>query len=177
MAVAIAVKKARLGAATHAVDFETFYATGYQTVYRAALAFSNSTEIANDATQEAFVRAFARWRRLRKEQWAMAWVMTTALNAARKLLQGERRKSRRAAPSDHVRESETTLVERIDLVSELAALPPRQRQAVVLHYIGGLQISEVAELMNVSVGGVKSHLFKARAALRGDAERSRGAGQ
>lgn len=146
-------------------DFESFYSAGFQIVYRAAYAFSDSTEIASEATQEAFVRAFARWRRLRRHDWAMGWAMTTALNVARKLLK-ERARSRSAPPQEDDYSSHDRIIERVDIVAMLSTLPPRQKQAVVLHYIAGYQLAEVADLMNLSVGGVKSHLFKARAALR-----------
>ena len=147
-------------------DFESFYAGGFQVVYRAAYAFSDSTEIASEATQEAFVRAFARWRRLRRHDWAIGWVMTTAMNVSRKLLKERSRKNSTPQREDaHL--PHDTIIDRVDLVALLSTLPPRQKQAVVLHYIGGHRIDEIADLMGLSVGGVKSHLFKARAALRG----------
>lgn len=146
--------------------FAAFYSSGYPTIYRAAYAFSNSSEIATEATQEAFARAFARWRRLHDQHWAMGWVMTTSLNVARKL----RREGRRTFSSPDGRggraQTYEVAIARMDLVQELSALPPRQKQAVVLHYIGGYQITEVAQLMELSSGAVKSHLFKARTALR-----------
>jgi RNA polymerase sigma-70 factor (ECF subfamily) len=162
--VALAAKRAGTGPVVRATEFEAFYSSGFPTVYRAALAFSNSADVASEATQEAFVRAFARWRRLRDEHWALGWVMTTALNIARKLQREGLRKWPRWTHT--AQDPAKSVVDRVDLVTELATLPPRQRQALVLHYIGGLQISEIAHLMDVSVGGVKSHLFKARAALR-----------
>lgn len=167
--MAIAVKRSRAGALRGATEFETFYSSGFPTVYRAALAFSNSPDIATEATQEAFVRAFARWRRLKGHEWALGWVMTTAFNVVRK-----HRKERLPTVLRHAlapQDPNTRVIDRVDLVAKLVSLPPRQRQAVVLHYIGGFQLSEVAHLMNVSVGAVKSHLFKARVALRAEEPR------
>ena len=168
--MALAVGRARARSRDAATGFESFYSSGFTSVYRAALAFTNSPEIAADATQEGFVRALARWRRLRNQTWALGWVMTTALNVARKLQSDARRR----APSDSaplVTSDEQTIA-RVDLVASLALLPTRQKQALVLHYIGGFQIEEVAELMGISTGGVKSNLFKGRQALVGDKELS-----
>lgn len=162
MAVAV---RARRALASRENDFESFYSAGFQVVYRAVYAFSDSAEIASEATQEAFVRAFARWRRLRRHHWATGWVMTTAMNVARKLLK-ERSRNGSSSEREEAHPAHDRVIERVDLVAMLSTLPPRQKQAVVLHYIGGHQLTEVAELMNLSVGGVKSHLFKARAALR-----------
>ena len=61
-------------------NFDEFCEAEYGGVYRAAFAFTGDREAALDATQEAFSRAFARWNRLSREQWAGGWVMTTALN-------------------------------------------------------------------------------------------------
>lgn len=158
------MRRARPGAAARVDDFEAFYTSGFPTVYRATLAFSGSSDVAAEATQEAFVRAFARWRRLSKAPWALGWVMTTSLNVARRL--GTQHPQEHGPERDASRESDARWVERLDLVERLALLPPRQRQAVVLHYLGGFGVAEIAQLMNLSIGGVKSNLFKGRAALR-----------
>lgn len=168
--MALAVRRVRAHARDDATGFEGFYASGFTSVYRATLAFTNSPEIAADATQEGFVRAFARWRRLRDQTWALGWVMTTSLNVARK----HQRDARRRAPSNSASPvpSDEQSIARVDLVASLALLPTRQKQALVLHYIGGLRIEEIAELMGISTGGVKSHLFKGRQALIRDKEPS-----
>lgn len=158
------MRRARPGAAARVDDFEAFYTSGFPTVYRATLAFSGSSDVAAEATQEAFVRAFARWRRLSKAPWALGWVMTTSLNVARRL--GKHHLQEQRPERDASQESDARWVERLDLVERLALLPPRQRQAVVLHYLGGFGVAEIAQLMNLSIGGVKSNLFKGRAALR-----------
>lgn len=167
-AVTLAARHVRAHTREHAAEFGDFYTSGFTSVYRAALAFTNSPEIAADATQEGFARAFARWRRLRDQTWALGWVMTTALNAARKL----QRESRRRAPGDSrsPAPADEQTIARVDLVASLAVLPARQKQALVLHYIGGFRVEEVAELMGISTGGVKSNLFKGRQALMTDKE-------
>lgn len=161
--MALAMRRSRPRPREDAAAFERFYASGFTSVYRAALAFTNSPEIAADATQEGFARAFARWRRLRDQTWALGWVMTTALNVARK----HQRDARRHAPGGpaSLAPSDEQAIARVDLVASLALLPARQKQALVLHYIGGFRIEEVAELMGISTGGVKSNLFKGRQAL------------
>jgi RNA polymerase sigma-70 factor (ECF subfamily) len=61
---------------------------------------------------------------------------------------------------------EASTSEIIDLRRALRYLPQRQRQAVVLFYVGDLSIYEVANLMGVSDGTVKAHLSQGREALR-----------
>jgi RNA polymerase sigma-70 factor (ECF subfamily) len=144
-------------------DFDSFCRQEYSSVYWAAFALSSNREVAEDATQEAFGRAYARWPRLQKEPWVAGWVMTTALNLCRTTA----RKGRRL-----VLDEPTVLplpapnANRIDVIAALRRLPPRQQQAVILYYIGDLPIRAVAELMDMSDGTVKSYLFRARSSLR-----------
>jgi len=140
-------------------DFEDFCRREYPAVFRACVAFSGSRDTALEATQEAFARAFARWRRLRRNTWAGGWVMTTALNVARRSVRDPR------SPTTSARPAEDDVDLRLDVATALAALPPRQRQAVVLHYLADLPVGAVAELMNASEGSVKTHLSRARRAL------------
>ncbi|MGH2734558.1 MAG: RNA polymerase sigma factor [Actinomycetota bacterium] len=144
-------------------DFDAFCRREYEGVFRASYALAGDRQLAEDATQEAFGRAFARWARLSSEAWAAGWVMTTALNVCRRHHRMERRIWRFWSP-----ESKQTVsaVERTDVVAALRTLPPRQRQAVILHYLGDLPVQQVADLMNTTDGTIKAYLFRGRAALR-----------
>ena len=144
--------------------FEEFYASEFPLVYRACVAFVRDREIAVDAAQEAFSRAFARWRRLRDSPWAGGWVMTTALNICKRSVSARHQGViRRDSPHPSTIDAADS---RIDLLTALRRLPSRQPTTAVLHYLGDLPISVIADLIGVTEGAVKSHLFHARQALR-----------
>jgi RNA polymerase sigma-70 factor, ECF subfamily len=108
------------------------------------------------------VRAFVRWARLRNEHWSEGWVMTTAMNLCRRSFrQGVRMRQQR--PSMTVAAPTTVAV---DVVTAMRLLPPRQRVAVVLHYLTDMSVPDVARAMDVSEGTVKAHLAQARQRLR-----------
>ena len=65
-----------------------------------------------------------------------------------------------------VSEDEDTHALRVALWAALHALPRRQREIVVLRYIAGLTEPEVAQLLGISLGTVKTHVTRGRAALR-----------
>lgn len=142
--------------------FERFYTAEYSNIFRASYAFCGDPELARDATQEAFKKAFTRWARLAKHEWAGGWVMRTSLNYCRRQL---RRKPSLPRPILSNDPSANTL-QRLDLVRALRKLPPRQREATLLYYLNDLPIAAIAELMDISSGAVKAHLAKAREALR-----------
>ena len=135
-------------------------------VFRSAYAFCSNREVAEDSTQEAFSRALARWKRLRTEPWAGAWVTKVAINACKKAL---RRRERNTG--EPLLDDPGDLVEtRQDLLRALQTLSSRQREAVILYYLGDYPLAACAQVMNVSEGAVKTHLSRARSALRGPLE-------
>lgn len=142
------------------LNFEDFYAHEFQRVYRAVWLMSGDEQAVADATQEAFARAFARWRRLADKEWAAGWVITTATNILRR-----RRPPSPAADVDA--EVEAPAAAAVDLQRALRRIPARQRKAIVLYYVGDLSVHSVAELMGVSDGTVKAHLAQGRDTLRG----------
>jgi RNA polymerase sigma-70 factor, ECF subfamily len=150
---------------THAevarLRFEDFYASEFDRVFDSAYSYCGDFHAALDATQEAFARAFARWWRLSRQNWAGAWVTTTALNVLR-------RTYRNAALERHTRQNRRASDpgQRIDILGALRSLPTRQRQAATLFYIADLPLSVVADAMHLSEGTVKAHLARARDHLR-----------
>ncbi len=150
-------------------EFEDFFVEHYPRVRRALILAFGSIEVAEDAAQEAFIRACQRWPRIRSMDRPAAWVYVTATNVAR---DHHRRGARRAAaqersaPADVAIDDTDAAIARIDVMRALEALPPRQRLAVVLRYLGELSNEEVARAMKCSVGTVKSTLHAALANLR-----------
>ncbi|MGH2808932.1 MAG: sigma-70 family RNA polymerase sigma factor [Actinomycetota bacterium] len=146
------------------VDFESFYRAQYPQIYRAAFLATSDSDLALDATQEAFKKAYARWRRLQRHEWAGGWVMTTTLNLCKRM--GSRAARERASDVSAETHIGGPRPDRVDVSKALATLPARQRMATILFYIGDLPLDAIAYLMGVSEGTVKAHLAQARASLR-----------
>jgi RNA polymerase sigma-70 factor (ECF subfamily) len=128
----------------------------------AGLAVAFDVASAEDAVQEAFIAADRKWSRVRSLDDPAGWVRRTALN---RLLNGRRNERRRAEILSAVRPvpPEDGRVEQlVDLKDGLAAMPPRMRAAMCLHYVSGLRVAEVADAMDVSPGTVKSTLHDGR---------------
>ena len=153
----------------------------YQTsVYNLSLRMLGSPQAAEDATQEAFISAFRAVRFFKGEAFK-AWLFRIASNACYDELR--RRKSRPAQSLDEPqRKDERGLdvpggglspEERAEqdalgrlIQAALLQIPVEQRAAVILCDVQGLDYSEVAAAMNVSLGTVKSRIFRGRTQLR-----------
>jgi RNA polymerase sigma-70 factor (ECF subfamily) len=140
-------------------SFTELYEREFPAVFRAAYLMSGDRGLAEEATQEAFARALARWGRLRSQPWAGGWVTTTALNTARRHM---RRRRPATITNDPHGEDDTT---RLDVHAAIRLLPARQQEVVVLHYLLDLPVADTAAVMGCDQGTVKTHLWRARAAL------------
>jgi RNA polymerase sigma factor (sigma-70 family) len=148
-----AVRTVNLGSA-----FERFYAREAKAVFTAVYLMCGDRALAEDATQEAFARALERWDRLEVRPWAGGWVMTTALNVARRSL-------RRRSVWPLARESPNP-DEALDLWTAVRRLPRRQQEAAVLYYRMDVPVHEIGRILGCSEGTVRTHLARARQALR-----------
>lgn len=123
-----------------------------------------------DLAQEAFVRLHRRQDRLREPQAALAYLRVTVCNLTRNRARHLRLARLRAPrPQDHQAAAEQLVIvreEHRELLAAVAALPTRQRQALVLRYWLDLSEQEIADTMAVSVGTVKTHASRGLAALK-----------
>lgn len=147
-------------------DFETWYVREHPRLVTALGLVAGNREEAEEAAAEAFARCLERWDTPKAPKNPSAWTYTVGVNLLR------RRWSRRRREADYTRSLPPPVahegdVPAVELWSAIAALPPRERVAVVLRYIGGLTEREVAVAMKVAPGTVAATLSRARKSLAG----------
>ncbi len=124
--------------------------------------------VAEELAQEALVRAWERWDRVGVMASPEAWTYRTAFNLASswgRRRSAERRAHRRAGPADqHAVVPDTPAIEAVK--AAVAALPPKQRAAVVCRFYLAMTVAETAELLGCAEGTVKSATHQALASLR-----------
>ena len=125
-------------------------------------------QLAQDLLQEALVKAYVAWPRLRDGSKAEAYVRRTMVTTA---ISWRRRRSFHERPidtfPDHNQADPSDRLTTHDVVWEqICGLPARQRAALVLRYYEDLSEAETAELMGCSVGTVKSQVATALGKLR-----------
>jgi RNA polymerase sigma-70 factor, ECF subfamily len=139
--------------------------TEYPRIVGAVALVCGSNATAEDAVQEALARAWERSERGEQLREPTAWVTAVAMNLARSGLRRvlAERRARRRLPET----SPSPPEEALDVKRQLGRLPRRQREATILRYWLGLDLREIASVMGVSEGTVKTTLFRARRSLAG----------
>jgi RNA polymerase sigma-70 factor (ECF subfamily) len=135
-----------------------FLATAYPRIVAMVTLVCGSQAAAEDAVQEALVRA---WEHKPELDNPEAWISTVSFNLARSGLRRrwvEQRARRRMVPAPP---AEPT-ADAIDVRRALDLLTRRQREVTVLRYYGGLDVAEIASTLSVTEGTVKTLLSRAR---------------
>ena len=150
--------------------FEEFVAGRGQALQRFGYTLTGDWGLAEDLLQTALARAYPRWSRIKRDD-PEAYVRKIMVNTWSSWW---RRRWRGEVPAAQLPEAagpdEAAGVDsRQALRMALAQLPPRQRAVVVLRYHQDLPEAQVAALLGISVGTVKSQAAKALAALRAQA--------
>ncbi|MBG6068874.1 SigE family RNA polymerase sigma factor [Micromonospora ureilytica] len=145
--------------------FEDFYRATRHRVVTVLYALGGDIHEAQDAAQEAYVRAWQRWQRIGEYGDPEAWVRGVGhrllINRWRKIRNGIRA-NRRHGPATAVGPpSENTVA----LVAALRRLPLEQREAIVLHYLADLSVADIATQIGVPLGTVKARLSRGRQAM------------
>jgi RNA polymerase sigma-70 factor (ECF subfamily) len=146
------------------MSFDDFYGANVHRLMLQLYAYTADAGAAQDAVQEAFSRAWARWDRLAQYDEPAAWVRRVAMNVA------NNRWRRIRAARAHARYHREEVVagpspDRVALARALAALPEKHRRAIVLFHVADLAIAEIAAQEGVAEGTVKAWLHRGRAAL------------
>jgi len=140
-------------------------------VYHLAFRTLRDTEEAKDAAQEAFFKAYRALRTFRPGAKFSTWIFTITYHACCDRLARRKRYSNdelpdRADPGAGPAE----LAERTDTAVRLRAaiddLPEKYRAVVTLFHLQGRQYEEIAAVLDLPMGTVKTHLFRAKELLR-----------
>lgn len=156
--------------------FEVLATSAGDRLYAVARLVLRDTTLAEDAVQEALVRAWQQLPSLRDPDKFDAWLYRLVVNACADQGRQLKRWSTqvRALPLDaSVGDDTGTVADREQLERGFSRLKPEQRAVVVLHYYSGFSATEMARILGIPEGTARSRLHYAteamRAALQADA--------
>jgi RNA polymerase sigma-70 factor (ECF subfamily) len=160
--------------------FERLYRAHIDRVFSLCVRMSGDRALAEELTQDCFVRAWERLSSFRGESAFGTWLYRLAVNVvlnarktagrARKRFVTDEGDDERIEPSGE-RESYQNPGTIMDLEQAVAGLPPGARRVFVLHDVQGYRHEEIADMLGITSGGSKAQLHRARLLLRGALER------
>lgn len=151
--------------------FETLYRGSVGRVFGLCLRMCSDRSLAEDLTQEAFVRAWQKLPSFRGDSAFSTWMHRLTVNVVLGHLRSTgRRQARESAAGESWYADDTTHRDRpaavVDLERAIAGLPDRAREVFVLHDVEGYKHTEIADLAGMAVGTSKAQLSRARRLLR-----------
>ncbi len=145
------------------VEFEDFVRARGPALLRYGYVLSGNPDDAADLVQEALLKLSDTWRRVRNKDNPEAYVRTIM---ARQHISWWRRRRREHLTDDVPEGSYTDRHATGELWRELATLPRKQRTVLVLRYFEDLPDQEIADILGISCGTVRSQAFRALQTLR-----------
>ena len=142
--------------------FEEAFRADYVAVVRVVAPIVGSVADAEGVTQDAFLKALTRWRRISQYDRPGAWVRRVAIRDAVRFAERGRRPAPEPVPPG---DAEAVTDERLDLLAGLRLVPARQRACIVLHHLDGWTAAEIADALGCSEATVRVHLHRGRTAL------------
>lgn len=153
-------------------EFESSLVESSRLAFRVAYSVLRHRENAEDVAQEALARAYRRFRQLRERDRFGPWLVRVTWRLALDRQRADRRRLLReheqAPPlaTESAAEAIAARERAVHIWRAIDALPPKLRIVVVLANIEGHDVQEVARLLAIPDGTVKSRLFAARARLK-----------
>lgn len=147
----------------HRKDISAAYDRNINLLYRLALSHLGNDFDAQDAVQETFVKYLRHLPEFSSEEHEKAWLIRVATNVCLDILR--RKKIRAYTPIEEIHSLGVydDGIENADSVmSKLDKVSPKNKTAVILHYLEGYSVEETAKMLGISVSAVKMRLMRGR---------------
>ncbi|WP_367398123.1 RNA polymerase sigma factor [Paenibacillus sp. MSJ-34] len=146
-------------------------------VFRSAYVLTKSKSLADDITQETFIKIYMKIGTLDRTKPIRPWIYKIMLNTARNMLRKQKWLvliGQVPETEDEVPVEETVLRDEAseELLREIERLPHKSKEIIMLHFYGELKLYEIAEILNIPIGTCKSRLNRALMSLRNRLPRS-----
>jgi RNA polymerase sigma-70 factor (ECF subfamily) len=151
--------------------FERLYRDNERRVYALCLRLSSDAALAEELTQEVFIRAWRKLGSFRGDSAFSSWLYPMTVNVALSERRSRLRRDARIVATDDPAQFEGTNPSpkpeaAFDLEKALASLPPGARAVFVLHDIEGRTHEEIGSMLNLAAGTSKAQLHRARRLMR-----------
>lgn len=144
-------------------EFAKIVLDATDSLYHISKSILQSDADCEDAVQEAIATAFAKLHTLKQAQYAKTWLTRILINECYNIL----RKQKKLVPmSDYEQEPEYEAEDYSELYKALLRLKKEYRLTIVLYYLEGYSVKEIARIMRTGEGTVKSRMSRGRKLLK-----------
>lgn len=133
-----------------------------QALYRICYAQLSQSCDRDDAVQECLFKAWQKRHQIKDEQYMQTWVIRILINECHNI----QKKHNRELPMEDLHVCRAPADSNTDLHDALLQLDEKLRLPILLHYIEGFQISEIAQILRLPQGTVKTRMLRGRRELR-----------
>jgi RNA polymerase sigma-70 factor (sigma-E family) len=154
---------------SHDSEYAEFVRARGTSLLRTAHLLAGNPALAEDLLQISLTKTYLAWGRLRDPGAAEAYTRRVLANSSISWWRQKRNRLERATgrlPEHGVEQPETQLIERDAMIGALRQLSPQQRAVLVLRYYEDQPEAEIASILGISAGSVKSHASRGLAKLR-----------
>lgn len=161
--------------------FEKLYRDNIGRVYALCLRMCGQKDLAEDLSQEAFIRAWQKLNSFRGDSAFSSWLFRLTSN----VVVGHMRKHSKwqVDSLDEQQYDQTPAVQKLpehnrrDIEQALSVLSDKARIILIMYEYLGYQHNEISEITGMAIGTSKTHLHRARAALKAQAQKTQAMGQ
>ncbi|EGW39430.1 RNA polymerase sigma factor, sigma-70 family protein [Desulfosporosinus sp. OT] len=150
--------------------FEIITKQNYKKVYQTVYSYTNNKHISEDAVQQAFVIAYKQINQLKFKDKFASWVITIALNEAKRMLKDKNNSKITSLTDFHLnilQESKETDVElKEDIDNALSKLKHNETEILVLKYYADLTLQQISDLLGINLSNTKVRLHRAKVKFR-----------
>lgn len=141
------------------------YEVYFEKVYKTAYYILKNEELAKDATHDTFIKVFKNLGKMKQQSKINAWITTIATRTAIDIYNKNKKQIAYELKEEHISISDEFNYKKEELENYLDAIPPEQKQVLVLKYIEDLTEKEIASLLSIKLGTVKSRIYRAKQKL------------
>jgi RNA polymerase sigma factor (sigma-70 family) len=147
-------------------DFAAFFETEHLRLARALFLLTGDASEADELAQDALVRVYERWERVRQMDSPTGYLFRTALNLHRSRLRRLAARARRSTRASPQSDPAQAVEDRDEVARALASLPDGQREALILVEWLGMETEEAGRVLRIQPVTVRVRLSRARATIR-----------
>lgn len=134
-------------------------------IYRIACRYTGNTTDADDVFSETFLRYFRKERHFESEEHRKAWLIRVTVNCAKEFL-AQRSKYVSLDDQQPMAAAAPDTDGNLDLYNAIEALPADYREVIKLHYLDGLSVKQLSQILDRNENTVKTHLLRGRQMLK-----------